>query len=287
MYYLTAVDVPRGLPQLLASCVHHQVMEETEISYSGFILQEGDSQISENLYNTQKKKIKVDLHVYVYLCDFGSIYSTAHFFGENLCLMGNVQKKILPQYTRYTEQVRDILDLRGDFRSQSRTTNIKPAKTWRVALTYGHYHTPLKYIHNRPYSHKLLTINNYVNCPLNFASCQFDSPADFWENPYASTVHWSAYIQLRGILLLQRFPRAMQYIATALVTNATEWFLYVTLAFRAPWLGSTEIQIIADNFSTIYRYARQLFSPRHPCRCISSVEVLHCIPWHEDTTCNR
>ncbi len=26
MYYLSAVDVPRGLPQLLASCVHHQVM---------------------------------------------------------------------------------------------------------------------------------------------------------------------------------------------------------------------------------------------------------------------
>ncbi len=42
---------------------------------------------------------------------------------------------------------------------------------------------------NRPYSHKLLTINNYVNCPSNLSFARsiylFHPP----ENPYANTVY--------------------------------------------------------------------------------------------------
>ncbi len=55
---------------------------------------------------------------------------------------------------------------------------------WRVQFPH--------WFKNRPYSHKLLTINNYVNCPSNFAyarSIYLFYPPVFWENRYANTVY--------------------------------------------------------------------------------------------------
>ncbi len=50
---------------------------------------------------------------------------------------------------------------------------------------------------NWPYSHKLLTINNYVNCPSNFAFPRSICLFDCWENPYANTVHIKALLSHR------------------------------------------------------------------------------------------
>ncbi len=77
-----------------------------------------------------------------------------------------------------------------------RCCNIASFPAWERGLVATCAWCPLLHQYNRQYSHKLLTINNYVNCPSNFAFARSYFTRRFLT--FANTVYsvtWPAWVK--------------------------------------------------------------------------------------------